>query len=93
MKSVVLFCTLIGFVPMQAPTGTIAGVIRDPSGAAVPAAQVRAVSVATGLARIGISSELGNYSFPALPAGDYEVSAEVLRRRLDHPQPDRWPAA
>ena len=47
----VLFFTLAGFARAQSPTGSIAGVIRDPSGAAVPAATAKAVNASTGLAR------------------------------------------
>jgi hypothetical protein len=47
---------LIGRVSAQAPTGVIAGTVRDPSSAAVVGAQIKAVSVATGLTRIMASS-------------------------------------
>src|ERR1041384_7824334 len=61
----------------QAPTGTIAGVARDPSGAAVAGAQVKLTSRATGFARTAVTSEGGDFSFPALLAGEYEVSVEA----------------
>jgi len=60
----------------QVPTGSIAGVVRDSSGAAVPGAQVKAVSVTTALARTITTSQRGDFSFPILPAGGYEVSVE-----------------
>jgi hypothetical protein len=61
----------------QAPTGTIAGVARDPSGAAVARAQVKLISQTVGLARTAVTSEQGDYSFPVLLAGEYEVSVET----------------
>jgi hypothetical protein len=61
----------------QTPAGTIAGVVRDPSGAVITGAQVKLVSLATGLTRAAITSEQGDYSFPALLAGEYDVSTEV----------------
>ena len=61
----------------QAPTGTIAGVARDPSGAAVTGAEVKATSRTAALARTVVTSEQGDYSFPALLAGEYEVSIEA----------------
>src|SRR5262245_5398135 len=64
-------------VRAQAPTGVIAGVVLDPSGAAVTGAQVKLVSMATGLTRAVATSEQGAYSFPALLPGEYKVSAEV----------------
>src|SRR5262245_52923665 len=71
-------------VRAQAPTGVIAGVVLDPSGAAVTGAQVKLVSMATGLTRAVATSEQGAYSFPALLPGEYKVSAEVQGfRRID----------
>jgi len=64
-------------VAAQAPTGIIAGVVRDPSGAVIIGAQVKLVSLATGLTRAVATSEQGVYSFPALLPGEYKVSAEV----------------
>src|SRR5262245_47079326 len=61
----------------QAPTGAIAGVVRDQSGAAVPKAQVKLTSMSTGLRRAVATSEQGDYSFPALLPGEYQVSTEV----------------
>ena len=62
----------------QAPVGTIAGVVRDSSGAVLSGTQVQAVSRATGQARTTVTSAGGDYSFPALLAGEYEVSAEAM---------------
>jgi len=76
-KSGVLFLTGIVFAAAQSPTGSITGVVRDPSGAAVSAARVQAVSTATGLARTITTSEQGDYSFPSLLAGEYDVSLEA----------------
>jgi len=73
-----------GVARAQAPTGIIAGVVRDPSGAAVAGAQVKLVNLATVLTRTVATSEQGEYSFPSLLAGEYEVSteAEGFRRML-----------
>jgi hypothetical protein len=61
----------------QAPTGTIAGTIQDPSGARVPGAKVSIRSLATGLMRKPATGEQGDYSAPLLAAGSYEVTAEA----------------
>ncbi|HXI94416.1 MAG TPA: carboxypeptidase regulatory-like domain-containing protein [Blastocatellia bacterium] len=68
---------IIGSAYAQAPTGTIAGVVRDPSGAVVAGAQVKLVSRATGLTRAANTSEEGDYSFLSLMAGEYLVSTEA----------------
>ena len=72
-----LFFALIGLTSAQVPTGTIAGVARDPSGAAVASARVKLTSQAVGFGRTAVTSEQGDYSFPALPAGEYEMSVEA----------------
>src|SRR5712691_6447705 len=61
----------------QTPAGTIAGVIRDSSGAVVPGVGVQAVNAATGLARNSVASEQGDYSFPALLPGEYQLNVEA----------------
>jgi hypothetical protein len=73
----VLFLACACAVVAQAPTGTIAGVARDPSGAAVAGARVKLAGPAVGFARTFVTSEQGDYSFPALLAGEYEVSVEA----------------
>ncbi len=77
MRSIMLGWLLIGSAAAQVPTGSIAGVVHDPAGAPVSEAGLKIVNVATSLARTGISSERGDYGFPALPAGEYEVSVEA----------------
>jgi hypothetical protein len=77
MKNSVLFFAVVSIAGAQAPTGSIAGLVRDPSGAGVTGAHVEAVSLATGLARTEVTPEQGEYSFPALPAGSYEVRVET----------------
>ncbi|HEY2860544.1 MAG TPA: carboxypeptidase-like regulatory domain-containing protein, partial [Terracidiphilus sp.] len=76
-KTAALFFAFAGFAAPQTPDGSIAGVVRDSSGAAVPAAKVKAVRAATGLERTTATSGQGDFSFPALLAGEYEVSVEA----------------
>src|SRR6185437_15192335 len=59
------------------PTGTIAGTILDPSGAAVANARVTATATATGLTRVTLSSNTGAFVIPLLPAGSYSIMAEA----------------
>lgn len=73
----VLLFAVIQHTFAQAPTGSLAGAVRDPSGAAVTAAHVRVLSRATGLARTELTQPTGDYSFPSLWPGDYEVSVEA----------------
>ncbi len=72
--------TLIGLSgPMtngQAITATLFGRILDTSGGSVGKARVTITSSATGFVRTAQSSDSGEYTIPALPAGEYTVSAE-----------------
>src|SRR5215831_2084755 len=68
----------------QLPTGTIAGVVRDPSGAAVSSARIKVVSVTTNESRSETTSQTGDYSFSALIPGEYHVMVEAARfTRMD----------
>ena len=48
----------------QTATGSVAGSVKDPSGAAVSNAAVTLTNVATNEARVTKSNDLGYYSFP-----------------------------
>ena len=57
----------------QSPTGTISGIVTDPSGAAVAGAQVVAVNDATRVQFETQSNREGIYVVPNLPPGNYRV--------------------
>src|SRR6267378_3891590 len=61
----------------QAVNATLSGRITDASGGSVAKATVTASNVATGLSRSALTSESGEYSIPALPAGEYKVTVEL----------------
>ncbi len=60
----------------QAGTGSIAGVVTDPSGPVVQGANVTAANSATGTTRTVATSDTGNYSLTSLSPGSYTVSVE-----------------
>jgi len=60
----------------QTPTGNIAGVATDPSGAAVAGAKITINNKETGLIRSLVTSAGGAYSASTLPAGLYQIKAE-----------------
>jgi len=66
-------CTCI-FAFGQAEMGTIAGVVKDTTGAVVADAQVVVKNLATNAERTTTSGNLGQYDVPALPPGNYQVS-------------------
>jgi hypothetical protein len=64
---------LAGPALAQRFTATIRGNVTDPSTAVIAGAKVTLRNEETGLARTAATNETGNYSFPDLPVGSYEV--------------------
>src|SRR5688572_23228193 len=58
-------------------TGTIQGRVSDAQGAVLPGVTVTATSPALLGAQTAVTSETGNYRFPAVPPGNYEISYEL----------------
>ena len=54
--------------------GAITGTVKDPSGAAIPDAKVKATNVATNLSVSAASHADGSYLIPNLPAGTYKLT-------------------
>ena len=61
----------------QVNTGTLSGLVLDPSGAAVPNATITLKSPDTGYTRSIVSAGDGAYSLPNLPIGDYNLTASA----------------
>ena len=76
----ILFFAMACGAGAQMPTGFIAGVVRDPSGALVAGARVQAVSLTTGLVRSRITPLKGEYSFPSLMAGTKDAQGCAIPR-------------
>jgi hypothetical protein len=58
-------------------TGTIQGRVTDAQGAVLPGVTVTATSPALLGQQSAVSSETGNYRFPAVPPGTYTLSYEL----------------
>jgi len=56
--------------------GTILGTVHDEAGAIVRGAAVTVQHVQTGLVRKELTNEVGEYLFPQLPVGNYNISVE-----------------
>jgi hypothetical protein len=70
-----LLMAAAGVLGAQTPTGEVAGVIKDPSGALVPNAEVTAAEQNTGARKSVRTNGAGEYVIPLLPVGTYTVSA------------------
>ena len=61
----------------QTSNATLQGTVTDPGGGVLPGVVVKLVSPATGLQREAVTNGSGLYVFNFLPAGRYEVTAEL----------------
>src|SRR5579872_4765869 len=68
-----LFCCALAMtVQAQVGTGTLRGVVTDPSGATVPGASITATG-AGGQVKVGATNQQGLYSITGLAPGKYTV--------------------
>ncbi|AFL90243.1 hypothetical protein Terro_4035 [Terriglobus roseus DSM 18391] len=78
---VVLFTLLAAFagraLVAQDTTATILGNVTDPSGAAVPKAEVTITNTATNVTTVVTTTDSGAYSVPQLNPGSYSVSIKT----------------
>lgn len=73
-----VFCSFFFALPLSAQvfdTGTIAGVVTDPTGAVVPRAEVTITNIGKGIERNLKTDNSGSFVASALPFGNYTVSA------------------
>src|SRR5579875_1591166 len=61
----------------QSNRGSINGLVTDPSGAAVPGATVTATETGTGSTYTATTSSSGNYTFPQLLVGTYDLTVSA----------------
>jgi hypothetical protein len=77
LKRVLLAIVVSAFAVFgQSPLGTVTGVAVDPSGAPIPNAGVALTNLDTGVKRDVETNHAGVYSFPNLPPGKYQLTAE-----------------
>ena len=68
--AMVLLATVIAWSSI---TGSISGIVTDPSGALISGATVTAKNMQTGITTSVTSDSKGFYNFPALPVGSYDI--------------------
>ena len=71
-----LFCVVFS-LPGQTVTGTIAGTVLDPSGAAIPNAAITVTNEDTGIVRNSVATTDGVYTIPSLLPGKYTVEGKA----------------
>ncbi len=65
-------------IAAQAPSGTVAGVVKDPAGSAVAGAGVVITNLSNGLTRTVNTSDEGSFSAAVLLPGTYHLTVEAL---------------
>src|SRR5258708_13422210 len=68
---------------IAAVSGRIAGTITDPSGAAIPGALITITNTAQGIKAKAATGTRGDYSFPSLPVGSYDILFEAKGFRAE----------
>jgi hypothetical protein len=71
---IAVFCFPV-FALAQSSTATLSGTVEDQTGAIVAGANLALVSVAQGSQRLATSNNEGRFVFPALPPGQYSLTA------------------
>src|SRR5690349_23892298 len=61
----------------QKVTGSIVGVARDPTGAVVPGATVRAINTGTSASFQATANAEGQYAIRTIPIGEYRMEVEA----------------
>src|SRR5579884_892425 len=74
--AVAMACGLSLLIYGQAVNGSIVGTVTDVSGAVVPQARVTITEVNKNVSLSTETNSSGNYSFPDVPPGNYEVTVE-----------------
>jgi len=76
--SAFLVCVAVpAFAQVSATTGAINGKVTDESGAVLPGVTVTIASPSMQGTRADVTSESGDYRFPAVPPGDYRITYEL----------------
>jgi len=69
-----MFVVCLGAVALAQDTASITGTVTDPTGAAIPGAQVSVTNSALGINRTASSNASGDYLVAALPIGSYNLT-------------------
>ena len=74
---IMLLCFAAAFLDGQTTSTSILGTVTDSTGALVSGAKVLLTNVRTGTKRLDVTTGAGDYNFPLLDVGLYEVSVDV----------------
>ncbi|MGH9387780.1 MAG: carboxypeptidase regulatory-like domain-containing protein, partial [Vicinamibacterales bacterium] len=75
--AVCVFLVLVAAETAAQETGSIRGMVADGSAAVLPGVTVTATETGTGRQHLGVTDERGEYRIPSVPAGTYDLRAEL----------------
>jgi len=73
LRLMVIVFLAVATAAAQSTNGTISGIVLDPAGKAIPAADIEIVNDATGVRYAGRTNSEGIYAVPDLPPGPYRL--------------------
>jgi hypothetical protein len=73
---ITLMLAAVGLLTAQTPTASLVGTLRDGTGAVLQDAKLTVRHLASGTIRQSTSGPTGDYTFIALPIGEFEIEAE-----------------
>ncbi|MEJ7605757.1 MAG: carboxypeptidase-like regulatory domain-containing protein, partial [Bryobacteraceae bacterium] len=77
LKLAVVLALCTSWADAQSTSGTLTGVVTDPSGAVVPGAKITLKNEGSGDLRRSLTNSEGFFNFAAVPASNYELNVEA----------------
>ncbi len=72
-----LRCSSFSLAPVSQTTGSITGTVKDPANAALVKVKISVTNSAMGIKTEAMTDDNGNYTFPSLQVGRYDLVAEA----------------
>lgn len=76
LAAAALWLSAVAGFAQQAGTAGVYGAVSDPQGASVPGAKITLLDLARNQKRTALANEQGQYAFPQIPIGAYQLSVE-----------------
>src|SRR5512133_745162 len=68
----------------QSSTQNVLGLVTDSSGAVIQGARITLTNKATNVVLTTVTNETGNYTFPLIQVGDYDLRVESPGFKIEH---------
>lgn len=78
IRSLLILSFIVTLAAAQSTNATVSGIVLDPSGRAIPGADIQIVNDATGIRYPGATNSEGIYAVPNLPPGPYRIQVSKV---------------